>query len=258
MSWSVVCYLFTGKVIHWKKLGKTIWVPTANISLVTDDISDWVYACNILHNSKIFSWVSTYLKEKEIFEVHIFDFDEDIYWEKLEVIILEKIRDNKKFDSLNDLKQQIHQDIEYVKNLDFVWLTFGSFDILHKGHTYYLSEAKKYIRNLITIIARDETIERIKWKKPYFSEEKRVEEVKQLWLSEVYLWDKENPFIWLEKYKPKVILLGYDQRGKFVELLPAKLKKYWLYDTQIIHIWSLEPEKYKSSILRKSVIKTHH
>ena len=253
MSWSVVWYSFRWKVIHGKKLGRTIWVPTANVSLVTDDISDWVYACNIVYDGQILSWVWTYLKQKELFEVYIFDFKEDIYWETLEVIILEKIRDNQKFDSLDDLKLQIYKDIEYAKHLDYVWLTFGSFDILHQGHQYYLSEAKKYSKSLITIIARDETIERIKWKKPYFSEEKRVDEVQKLWLSEVYLWDRENPFIWLEKFKPKVILLGYDQRGRFIEALPSKLQELWLSDTKIMRIGSLKPEKYKSSLLRKQI-----
>ena len=253
MSWSIVWYSFSWKVIHGKKLGRTLWIPTANVSLLTDDVSDWVYACNIVYNGQVFSWAWTYLKKKELFEVHIFDFEKNIYWQSVEIIALEKLRNNKKFDSFKDLKKQIHQDIKYAKDIDFVWLTFGSFDILHRGHQYYLSEAKKYTRHLITVIARDETIERFKWKKPCFSEEKRVDEVKKLWLSEVYLWERENPFIWLEKYKPKVILLGYDQWGRFVEALPSKLEELWLGDTKIIRIGSFEPEKFKSSLLREQI-----
>jgi FAD synthetase len=43
-----------------------------------------------------------------------------------------------------------------------VVMTFGTFDLLHPGHLHYLSEAKKLGDYLITIVARDATVERLK------------------------------------------------------------------------------------------------
>jgi len=47
-----------------------------------------------------------------VVEVHILDFDKDIYGEKIDISILEKIRNEKKFNSLNELKQQIKEDLK--------------------------------------------------------------------------------------------------------------------------------------------------
>jgi riboflavin kinase/FMN adenylyltransferase len=48
-------------------------------------------------------------------EVHIFNFNEDIYGQTIEVIMLKKLRDEIKFSSLDDLKKQISQDSEQAK-----------------------------------------------------------------------------------------------------------------------------------------------
>lgn len=250
------------EVIHGKKLGRTLWFPTANISFRDDGLESWVYASNTFIDWKLYASVSVYTWEgtsfwkKYLLETYIFDFSEDIYEQELEVILLEKIRDNKKFDDLESLKFQLECDTQTSRELRFPVLTFGSFDILHEGHHYYLSEAKKYARQLITILARDITIERVKWKAPYYGELTRKKYLEASWLSDkVELWVLENPFIWLEKYRPKIIVLGYDQRGKFVDELPAKLKELWLSQTLILRTESLEPERYKSSKLREALKK---
>jgi len=104
--------------------------------------------------------------KKKVFEAHIFNFDEDIYGEDIEVILLEKTRDNKKFESLDHLKKQISLDKQVIENRKVQVLTFGSFDFVHKGHEYYLFEAKKYGTHLSTIVAHDENIMKIKWNPP--------------------------------------------------------------------------------------------
>ena len=48
-------------------------------------------------------------------ETHLLDFDEDIYGEGLEVKFLKKIRDEKKFSSVNDLVTQISKDIQMAR-----------------------------------------------------------------------------------------------------------------------------------------------
>jgi riboflavin kinase/FMN adenylyltransferase len=48
--------------------------------------------------------------------VHLFNFDKDIYGQYIEIEFLKKIRDEKKFDNLEALKQQITQDVGIAKN----------------------------------------------------------------------------------------------------------------------------------------------
>jgi len=72
------------------------------------------------------------MKAKRVFEAHIFDFDKDIYGEKIEVILLKKIRDNKKFSSLKELIKQIQKDQKTILLQKLNILTFGSFDIVHE------------------------------------------------------------------------------------------------------------------------------
>ncbi|NCO31573.1 hypothetical protein GW891_01860 [bacterium] len=62
----------------------------------------------------------------------MFDFNESIYDKEIEVIILEKIRDNKKFDDFNKLKEQIQIDIKEIREKNNYILTFGSFDVVHE------------------------------------------------------------------------------------------------------------------------------
>lgn len=54
---------------------------------------------------------------KPVLEVHIFDFNRDIYSKRLEVEFKHKIRDEKKFKDLNLLKSQIQKDISIAKEL---------------------------------------------------------------------------------------------------------------------------------------------
>jgi FAD synthase len=54
---------------------------------------------------------------------------------------LEKIRENKKPKDLEELKLAIKKDVQYVRENDFVVLTFGTFDVTHPGHKFYLKES---------------------------------------------------------------------------------------------------------------------
>ena len=53
--------------------------------------------------------------ENQTLEVHLFDFNEDLYKKKLKLIFLEKIRDEQKFESLDALKKQLENDKKISK-----------------------------------------------------------------------------------------------------------------------------------------------
>lgn len=126
----------------------------------------------------------------------------------------------------------------------------GTFDIIHPGHLYYLSEAKKYGDKLIVVVARDETSNNFKGKKPLHNEKKRIEAVRMLKIVNTAVLGKQgNIFDIIEDIKPDVICLGYDQKVQKQqledELTKRKLK------AEVIRIGSYMPNVYKSSKLRK-------
>ena len=52
---------------------------------------------------------------EELLEVHLLDFDDDIYGQRLEVSLLKKLRDEKEFDGLDALRVQIERDVQQVR-----------------------------------------------------------------------------------------------------------------------------------------------
>jgi FAD synthetase len=97
-----------------------------------------------------------------------------------------------------------------------VVLASGVFDLLHLGHVKFLEEAKKAggeNAKLIVIIARDSTVEKTKGKKPIMSEDQRRTLVESLKVVDIAVLGYENLDIGevIEKIKPDIIALGYDQ-----------------------------------------------
>ena len=64
-------------------------------------------------------------------------------------------------------------------------ITFGAFDLVHEWHKFFLGEAKKYWDFLITIVARDKTIQKVKWKAPLNKEQKRLKDIQSLWIADI-------------------------------------------------------------------------
>jgi len=243
-------YKISGIVIDGDKNGRKLWFPTANIVLETEHIENATFCVNIEIDNMLYRWVWVYLLFKKIFEVNIFDFSKNIYGENISIYIKSKIRDNRKFESHEELSQQISQDVEYARNKEHTVLTSGSFDVIHPGHSYYLSEAQKYGEILITIVATDENIERIKWHITYHKLSQRISDIQALHISDaVIAGSNTDPLRWLQEYKPDSICLWYDQRGPFVEKIEKELSYLWL-QTQIIRISPHKPEIYKSSLLK--------
>lgn len=110
---------FSWTVIHGKKLGRTIGYPTANIELAPWLVEDGVYALKIEFDDTTYAGMWTYRENITLFEAHVFDFSWDLYEKTLIITIVWKIRDNRKFESLDELKMQIQKDQETAKSFAF-------------------------------------------------------------------------------------------------------------------------------------------
>lgn len=118
-------FSISGLVVKGQGRGRIIGIPTANLSFSEDIIipKGGVYSTvttikgmkyrsvtNIGHNP-------TFNVSRSIsVETHLLDFDEFIYGDVLEVHFVKRLRDEKKFSSVNDLLDQIKKDIDYVRN----------------------------------------------------------------------------------------------------------------------------------------------
>lgn len=119
--------LLHGKVVKGKQLGRTIGYPTANIELLSSlkiTPKKGVYLVKIKINKIEYDGMMnigtrpTVSKSNNIsIEVNIFNFNNDIYYEEVEVSILKKIRDEKKFDSIEKLKNQLKEDEQNCINI---------------------------------------------------------------------------------------------------------------------------------------------
>ena len=238
---------FTWTVVEGTHIASQLGFHTANIGLKRWVVQDGVYKINVVLEEKKYSGIWVFFDTREIFESHIFDFDGNIYGCELEVIVFQKIRDNKGFEHSKDLIAQIQSDIVQVKSMDNKVLTFGTFDVFHKGHESYLRDAFKYGDSLHTIIARDATVEKIKWFIPRDSEVLRLENVQKFGIcASVRLWDLSDPLIPVKQIVPDIICLGYDQKS-----FPKHLQDYVdATGVQVLRMESFQPEVYKSSKLK--------
>ena len=126
----------------------------------------------------------------------------------------------------------------------------GTFDVVHPGHLYYLSEAKKYGDKLIVVVARDETSENFKGKKPVHNEKERLEAVRTLEIvDKAVLGNHGSIFDIIGEIKPDVICLGYDQKTQKQEL-EDELRKRGI-KADVARIDPYMPNLYKSSKLIK-------
>jgi riboflavin kinase/FMN adenylyltransferase len=119
-------YSISGRVSHGRKLGRTIGFPTANIPLkrCVSPVSG-VYTVEALGlGEQPVGGVAnignrpTVNGVRQQLEVHLFDFKANLYGKQLEIVLLDKIRDEHKFESFEALKQQIELDAEAAR----VWL----------------------------------------------------------------------------------------------------------------------------------------
>ena len=115
-------YFMMGHVVYGRQIGRTIGVPTANIRLqryrsaLNGVFCVSVHGLDRRHEGVANIGVRPTVDGREpLLEVHIFDFDEDIYGRLLTVTVHRKLRDERKFPSLDALKARIEIDIEEAK-----------------------------------------------------------------------------------------------------------------------------------------------
>jgi riboflavin kinase/FMN adenylyltransferase len=118
-------FVIAGRVMDGKKIGRTIGFPTANIQVRRKRLPlSGVFAVTVSGiDSKPLPGAANIgvrptLAEglKPVLEVHLLDFDRDIYGMHVDVNFLHKLRDEAKFDSLDALKTQIARDVAAVRD----------------------------------------------------------------------------------------------------------------------------------------------
>lgn len=102
-------------------------------------------------------------------------------------------------------------------------LATGTFDLLHPGHVYFLTQARALGDELFVIIARDSNVTHKP--KPIVPEEQRLEMVNALGMVErAFLGSEKDMFEPLKHIRPDIITLGYDQRFD-TDMLEKELTK---------------------------------
>lgn len=112
-------YAMEGIVVKGDQIGRSIGFPTANIQIQESHKlipADGIYAVHIQWQSQTYKGMlyigdrPTVQGSKKVIEVNIFDFDKEIYDEQIQVKLIQYIRGDQKFDSLDALKLSIQQD----------------------------------------------------------------------------------------------------------------------------------------------------
>ena len=128
-------------------------------------------------------------------------------------------------------------------------MAFGTFDGLHLGHEAYLREARALGDYLIAVVARDETVKKIKGHAPEHTERQRKKMLEESGLADkVAVGSATDKYEIIRTYRPQVIALGYDQfvfsyrLGKF--LIDEKI------DARVVRMQPFKPNIFKTSLLR--------
>ncbi len=118
-------YPISGKVIHGDQIGRSIGFPTANLQVLEPDKllpKHGAYIVSVLIGNQSFrgmlnlGYRPTVDGQSLRIEVHIFDFNQDLYGQNIKVELLDHLRDETKFESIDQLKAQLYTDKEEALN----------------------------------------------------------------------------------------------------------------------------------------------
>ena len=118
------CYSITGKVIHGDGIGRKLGFPTVNLEISKLKLlpKDGVYGVQLFLKGEQFygllniGFRPTINQPEHRVEVYILDFDGDLYDEEIEIQLLTRIRDERKFENKDKLSDQIKKDELYFRN----------------------------------------------------------------------------------------------------------------------------------------------
>ncbi len=115
---------FSGVVTAGRKIGRQLGFPTANIEVDDDAKSlDGVYVSQTTVDGVDYRSVSNLGRNPSVggvkrrLETHIIDFDGDLYGQRIEVRLLHRLRDEQKFDSIEELRRRIAEDCRAAKDM---------------------------------------------------------------------------------------------------------------------------------------------
>ncbi len=243
----------TWVVTTWKWIGTQFGFPTANIFCDNKNIDSGTRRFNVVIHDETdtyYTGVWPYFPTEKLLEVHLLHFQGNLYNKKITLYPLYKIRKNQKFWNINALIAQINQDKKQAETKTVKVVTFGTFDKFHPGHEAYLSQAKKRWDKLITIIARDKTVLKVKGHSSTQNEKVRKSQVKKCPLvDKAILGNTTNKYAVFTDEEPDIVCLWYDQHSFEDGILPY-CKKNTLTIPEIIRLESFHPEKFKSSLIK--------
>lgn len=92
-------------------------------------------------------------------------------------------------------------------------MAFGVFDGFHKGHRYFLTQARQCGDYLIVVVAQDAEVERLKNRKPQFSLPERLKTIEDANIAHTVVAGDSDHGSWqvIRRYQPSTIALGHDQ-----------------------------------------------
>lgn len=118
-------FFIKANVIQGQKIGRKIDFPTANFEYPSQiiELPTGVYLVSVEVQNKLYKGILNYGYRptvsddaKLLCEVHILDFNEDLYDQQIKVSFITKIRNEMKFGALDQLKSQIIKDLDFAKN----------------------------------------------------------------------------------------------------------------------------------------------
>lgn len=113
--------IIEAEVIHGRKIGRALGFPTANMSLEGYDVDRGVYRSEVVIDGVKYRAMSNVgvrpsVGGKELLlETHVIDYSGDLYGRVLSVSLVEKLRDEKRFASIGDLKEQLMRDYNMIR-----------------------------------------------------------------------------------------------------------------------------------------------
>lgn len=136
-----------------------------------------------------------------------------------------------------------------MKTVKKIILVFGTFDGLHDGHRFFLTEARKLGQKLIASVATDEVVAELKSHAPKQHLEERLQTLEASGLVDMAVAGDKQIGNWsaIRVWKPDVVAVGYDQTH-LAEKLSEFIEKEHLPLT-IATIPAHEPDQFHSSLL---------